>query len=105
MGIELDVLVGHPEHDLLFVATQVARAAGLKDPSVAVRDHRKTKHGSGHGRMLEALMGDSPISRPEDHLGRCLRCNTVMFIESEVYAMLLRSRAPQTVSERALQVA
>lgn len=96
MGIELDVLVGHPEHDLLFVATQVARAAGLKDPSVAVRDHRKTKHGSGHGRMLEALMGDSPISRPEDHLGRCLRCNTVMFIESEVYAMLLRSRAPQT---------
>ena len=96
MGIELDVLVGHPEHDLLFVATQVARAAGLKDPSVAVRDHRKTKHGSGHGRMLEALMGYSPISRPEDHLGRCLRCNTVMFIESEVYAMLLRSRAPQT---------
>ncbi len=32
MGIELDVLVGHPEHDLLFVATQVARAAGLKNP-------------------------------------------------------------------------
>lgn len=36
MGIELDVLVGHPEHELLFVATQVARAAGLKDPSNAV---------------------------------------------------------------------
>lgn len=30
MGIELDVLVGHPEHDLLFVVSQVARAAGLK---------------------------------------------------------------------------
>ncbi|WP_275670485.1 hypothetical protein [Pseudomonas fragi] len=28
MGVELDVIVGHPEHDLLFVATQVARAAG-----------------------------------------------------------------------------
>lgn len=28
MGIELDVLVGHPEHDLLFVAVQAARAAG-----------------------------------------------------------------------------
>jgi prophage antirepressor-like protein len=96
MGIELDVLVGHPEHDLLFVATQVARVAGLKDPSVAVRDHRKTKHGSTHGRMLQTLMGELPISRPEDHLGRCLRSNTVMFTESEVYAMLLRSRAPQT---------
>lgn len=31
MGIELDILVGHPEHDILFIATQVARAAGLKD--------------------------------------------------------------------------
>lgn len=29
MGIELDVLIGHPEHDVLFIATQVARAAGL----------------------------------------------------------------------------
>jgi len=36
MGIELDVLVDHPEHDLLFVATQVARASGLKNPSGAV---------------------------------------------------------------------
>jgi prophage antirepressor-like protein len=37
MGIELDGLTGHPEHDLLFVATQVARAAGLKNPSMAVQ--------------------------------------------------------------------
>lgn len=32
LAIELDVLTGHPDHDLLFVATQVARAAGLKSP-------------------------------------------------------------------------
>ncbi|MBH3426505.1 hypothetical protein [Pseudomonas alkylphenolica] len=31
MGIELDVLMGHPEHELLLVATQVANAAGMKD--------------------------------------------------------------------------
>ncbi|MFV3378100.1 hypothetical protein ACNE9Y_28675 [Pseudomonas sp. NY11226] len=43
MGTELDVLVGHPEHELLFVATQVARAAGLKNPSNAIFSfHRKT---------------------------------------------------------------
>lgn len=37
MGIELDVLVGHPEHEFLFVATQVARAAGLKNPKSSVQ--------------------------------------------------------------------
>lgn len=43
MGIELDVLVGHPEHELLFVATQVARAAGLKNPSHAVANYHRCK--------------------------------------------------------------
>lgn len=33
MGAQLDVLIGHPEHDLLFIATQVGRLAGLKNPS------------------------------------------------------------------------
>lgn len=42
MGIELDVLVGHPGHDLLFVATQVARAAGLKNPSAVITNQRIT---------------------------------------------------------------
>lgn len=36
MGIELDVLVGHPEHDLLFMATQAATAAGLNNAKVAM---------------------------------------------------------------------
>lgn len=30
---KLDVLVGHPEHDLLFVATKMARGAALKKPA------------------------------------------------------------------------
>ncbi|MNJ21074.1 hypothetical protein D3C77_154190 [compost metagenome] len=36
MGIQLDVLVGLPEHELLFVGSQVAKAAGLKSPYVSV---------------------------------------------------------------------
>lgn len=55
---------------LLFVATQVARAAGLKAPAVAVRDHRKTKQGMAHGRTLESVMGQSPITVPKDPAGR-----------------------------------
>ncbi|OEC34870.1 hypothetical protein A7D25_12265 [Pseudomonas sp. 21C1] len=46
MGIELDVLVGHPEHDLIFVATQVATASGLANPRQSVRNGRRL-HGSG----------------------------------------------------------
>jgi len=93
MGIELDVLVGHPEHELLFVATQVARAAGLKDPANAVANYRK---GYSLGLTLSGLIGDSPISLPLDDLGRKLRSNTALMKESEVYAMLLRGKAPQS---------
>ncbi|HDS1767886.1 hypothetical protein NPS42_13280 [Pseudomonas putida] len=57
MGIELDVLVGHPEHDLLFVATQVARAAGLKDPSASVSVFRSNNAGiSGAFQWREILV-------------------------------------------------
>ncbi|MDN5674099.1 MAG: hypothetical protein L0G86_02360 [Pseudomonas sp.] len=93
MGIELDVLVGHPEHDLLFVATQVARAAGLKDPADAINQARVAHKA---GRQLKGLIGQSPISLPKDIRGHAIRSTTVLFTESETYEMLLRSRAPQT---------
>lgn len=93
MGIELDVLVGHPEHDLLFVATQVARSSGLKDPANAVSNYRKDH---GLGLSLSTLIGESPISVPTDDLGRRLRSTTAMMGEGEVYDLLLRGRAPQS---------
>ncbi|WP_457253103.1 hypothetical protein [Pseudomonas juntendi] len=94
MGIELDVLVGHPEHELLFVATQVARAAGLKNPSTAVgnfhsqtigykvqvgnlpslpnivRDGHKIKSNHKAGRDLAGLIRQERISLPKDGLTR-----------------------------------
>jgi prophage antirepressor-like protein len=91
MGIELDVLVGHPEHDLLFVATQTARAAGLKDGASSVTQARRY-HAAGQS--LAALTDNSSISLPKDSLGRALRSNTVIFTEPETYAMLLRGHAP-----------
>lgn len=36
MGIELNVLGGHPAHGLHFVATQVAQAAGLQKPNQSI---------------------------------------------------------------------
>ena len=95
MGIELDVLVGHPEHDLLFVATQVALAAQMKNPKQSVNDLRNLKH-DRPGQQLSTLVKDNLTSPPRDRLGRSLRSTSIMFTESEVYSMLLRSKSKQT---------
>ncbi|PMU87909.1 hypothetical protein C1Y30_20395 [Pseudomonas sp. GW704-F3] len=63
MGIELDVLVGHPEHDLLFVATQVALAAQMKNPKQSVNDLRNLKH-DRPGQQLSTLVKDNLTSPP-----------------------------------------
>lgn len=94
MGIELDVLVGHPEHDLLFVATQVARAAGLKDPGSSIRtSKRRIPDGSIQLSSLTAL---SAASLPKEPNGASIRTTTVLMPESTVYDMLLKSKAPQS---------
>lgn len=98
MGIELDVLVGHPEHELLFVGTQVARAAGLKDPATSVtkaRVRRKIGHQLQevfNGREIEQW----PILPMVGPKGQSLRKDAVVLTEPETYAMLIHSRAPQT---------
>lgn len=83
MGIELDVLVGHPEHELLFVATQVARAAGLKHPNNAACIQGK-KGGSIRFASLPPLGMD----------GRKFKTTSLLFSEGSVYQMLLRGHAP-----------
>jgi len=84
MSIELDVLVGHPEHDLLFVATQVARAAGLKNPSAAVHNF----HSQSLGFKLQ--VGDLPSLTNIGRDGRTTPKNTWLFDEARVYVMLMR---------------
>ncbi|MFZ5938587.1 BRO family protein [Pseudomonas sp. HS6-2] len=97
MGIELDVLVGHPEHKLLFVATQVARAAGLTAPSSSVSEYRKTESGKkGALTLADPLIKESLISVPKDQLGRAFRSTTALGTESWVYQMLLRGHSPQS---------
>jgi prophage antirepressor-like protein len=93
MGIELDVLIGHPEHDLLFIATQVARAAGLADSKGAVNKARRYR-GAGM-QLLEALVAENATCElPLDQGGKKYRITTTLFTEAETYQMLLRGHAP-----------
>ncbi|WP_047302450.1 Bro-N domain-containing protein [Pseudomonas fluorescens] len=93
MGIELDVLVGHPEHELLFMAFQVAEATGLKNAKSSVSNIRIAHK---LGRQLSTLVHDQCISLPQDAYGKAIRSNVVMFSEPEVYRMLMSGRAPQS---------
>lgn len=97
MGIELDVLVGHPEHDLLFVATQVARAAGLTHPSQSVAAFKNVKACDmrlSMGNLHEVY--NKRIDLPQDISGKTYQNKTALLDESNVYRMLLRGNAPQS---------
>ena len=93
MGIELDVIVGHPEHDLLFVATQVARAAGLVNAKQVLHKYRQL-----HGEIswpLGALVKEKfTIDYPVESTGKKARKNTVMMTEHDLYRWLLRGNSP-----------
>lgn len=104
MGIELDVLVGHPEYDLLFVATQVANASGLKDGKNSTRNYIRTSRLNGHEvavqlrDIVDKVEGGSTLTPAE-----CLAAlpyprwrDTWLMGEENVYRMLLKGTAPQS---------
>ncbi|MEJ3666491.1 BRO-N domain-containing protein [Stutzerimonas stutzeri] len=89
MGIELDILLGHPEHDILFIATQVARAAGLKNPSNRTLEASRMEPSKAiRIRDLPSWQGLLENGRPD------LQGKSWMFSEPLVYQMLLRGHAP-----------
>lgn len=86
MGIELDILTGHPEHDILFIATQVARAAGLKNASHA---SFHTAKASGHKHAMR--LGSMPVpAEITEGRGHTLKATSWIFTESATYQMLMR---------------
>lgn len=100
MGIELDVLVGHPEHDLLFVATQVARSAGLKDPSNAVSVFRTNNAGVTGAFQWRGVLA-SALDPIQDHpTSRVLQANSWLASEGWVYRMLMRGDSKAAESFR-----
>ena len=86
-----------PEHDLLFVATQVARAAGLKNPSHAVSNYQRCAGAPaglvawGEVRQVYSQM----IDPSNTHLAvRNLQAKSWLASEEWVYSMLLKGHAP-----------
>ncbi|WP_200992812.1 BRO-N domain-containing protein [Pseudomonas cichorii] len=104
MGIELDVLVGHPEHELLFVATQVGHAAGLKDATGSTKQSLRTmqRQGQKGGIQLKELINKPEFSSAlTDAI--CIaalkvpRWRDMWFMgEESLYAMLLRGHSPKS---------
>jgi Prophage antirepressor len=96
MGIELDVLTGHPDHDLLFVANQVARAAGLKDPKSSVQ-LVKMAHGNVQAKDLK--VEDSSLLEVLKAAGGGRRwADSWMFTEANVYRMLMRANTDKALA-------
>ena len=89
-GFNCILLIWHPEHDLLFIATQVARVAGLKHPASSVA-HSRTALVAGF--QFQEIQDYSVLMKsPSVPFG--LRKDAVFFSEPEVYKMLLRGHAP-----------
>ncbi len=93
MGIELDVLVGHPEHDLLFIAAQVARGSGLKDPSNAVHHVRKLRDFGPVLALKEVPLEEIQESWPLIPNGCRYISSASMFTEVQTSKMLLRGHS------------
>lgn len=92
MGIELDVLVGHPEHELLFVATQVGKAAGLKSPSASLSMYLKANE------ITKGVLRAAEVFKEVEDVPnkRVIQATTWLTTEAVVYKMLLASVAPQS---------
>ncbi|CAG75211.1 putative phage-related protein [Pectobacterium atrosepticum SCRI1043] len=84
-GLKLDVITGHPDHELLFKATQVAGAAGIKYPSASVNKIVDFKGFNGVALRVSDLGETS-----HKMLGHRVSPKMWLFNEAAVYSMLLR---------------
>lgn len=106
-GLDLMVLRGHPEHELLFIATQVMNQAGLKDGKRQIQRY-KDKEGMYQVRQLvhnlstldpesDTISADHPIapfvSSTKKLIGPRWK-DGWLCTESVMYQMLLRGHSP-----------
>lgn len=97
-GTKLAVIIGHPDFELLFVASQVAAAAGLEGTAPT----NTLKAGNANGCRIKDLkrLDINLTSSLKDSKGRKLSPLAWLFDEPTVYKMLLRGHAPQSESFR-----
>jgi prophage antirepressor-like protein len=98
-GVNLKVIMGHPEHDLLFVAKQVADAAGLKNSSQVISQFAKRGAGNSEKFLRAEDVYINYIDAAKhlvDNTGRALSPITYLMTEPQVYKLLMRGHAPQS---------
>ncbi|WP_081042865.1 BRO family protein [Aeromonas veronii] len=93
-------IAGHPEHDILFIAKQVADAAGLKYGSAVVSNF--VKYG-GKGEKFLRISELQPFYR--NPIGSVAanwnaKATSVLMTEPQAYRLLLRGYAPQSEAFR-----
>lgn len=87
-------------HELLFVATQVAKASGLPNPSQSAKDFARSRH--AHGGFItfgsvQGQIGNYLTCPPVDSISRKLKEGALFFTEVCLFTMLLRGHS--TASE------
>lgn len=83
-------MIGHPDHELLFIGKQVADAAGLHDGSNRLTRLQKDKPEGFH--RINSL----PWPLAKTLLGPRVMRKSWLITESTAYTMLLRGHAPQS---------
>ena len=92
-GFTLDAIVGHPDHELLFVANQVNTAAGLSDKRIT----NYVTQGVVKGVRLSSLVANLATSgQLREPSGKKMRGSTWLIDEPNTYKVLLRGHAPQS---------
>lgn len=86
-------MIGHPDHAVLFLASQVAAAAGLKNPKQSATQYRKVSSTEGSlkikdlGPLVHNLCTMNTYPRWKEQW---------LIAEGAAYRMLLRGHAPQS---------
>ncbi|MCQ5469314.1 hypothetical protein NAS92_02325 [Pantoea brenneri] len=97
-GVEMDVVIGHPEHELLFVGAQVERAAGLTKGAAkeAMKRNAEVANGVRYKELKRCTRGSITLLSLTDALGKSLRSDAWLIAEPTVYGMLLRGHSTQS---------
>ena len=99
-GVDLDIILGHPDHEVLFFATQAATATGLADPKNTVQNTKERLSASKNAlqiKDLAPLVEDlSTLKTLSNSLGHPRWREMWLFTEAGLCSILMRGHSPQT---------
>ncbi|MBN3237414.1 hypothetical protein H5A46_08645 [Pectobacterium versatile] len=90
-GLQLDVITGHPDHELLFVGSQVVTALGHKCVKTTLSNFFRNLKAL-QWCMVQEYATNLHLKEPS---GKALRRSARMMSEAQVYSLVMRSYTPQ----------